>query len=52
MPVYDRYALGIGAQIEGPAIIEEASSTLILPRGTRATVDRSGSLLVDLPALP
>jgi N-methylhydantoinase A len=52
MPVYDRYALGIGAQIEGPAIIEEASSTLILPRGSRATVDRSGSLLVDLPALP
>jgi N-methylhydantoinase A len=48
MPVYDRYSLGIGAEIAGPAIVEEASSTLILPRGGRATVDRSGSLLIDL----
>ncbi len=48
MPVFDRYALGVGAQVAGPAIVEEASSTLILPRGARATVDPSGSLLVDL----
>jgi len=48
MPVFDRYALGVGAQVEGPAIVEEASSTLILPRGACATVDPSGSLLVDL----
>ncbi len=48
MPVYDRYALGVGAGVEGPSIIEEASSTLILPHGSRATVDASGSLLVDL----
>jgi len=50
MPVYDRYALGRGARVAGPAIVEEASSTLILPRGSSATVHPSGSLVVDLPA--
>jgi N-methylhydantoinase A len=50
MPVFDRYALGVGAQVEGPAIVEEASSTLILPRGSVASVKPSGSLVVELPA--
>ena len=50
MPVYDRYLLGRGARVEGPAIVEEASSTLILPRGSVATVHTSGSLVVDLPS--
>jgi len=48
MPVYDRYALPVGARIKGPAIIEEASSTLIVPPRARAHVDRAGNLLVDL----
>jgi N-methylhydantoinase A len=48
MPVYDRYALGVGARVEGPAIVEEASSTLILPRASVATVKPSGSLVVEL----
>jgi N-methylhydantoinase A len=48
MPVYERAALGRGARIVGPAIIEEASSTLVLPRDATATVHASGSLLVEL----
>ena len=48
MPVYDRYALPVGAGIKGPAIIEEASATMIVPPGARARVDRAGNLLVDL----
>ena len=36
MPVYDRYALPVGAGIKGPAIIEEASATMIVPPGARA----------------
>ena len=48
MPVYDRYALPVGAAVKGPAIIEEASSTMIVPPGARARVDRAGNLLVDL----
>ena len=48
MPVYDRYALPIGAGIRGPAIIEEASATMIVPPNARAVVDRGGNLVVDL----
>ncbi|MGZ5224521.1 MAG: hydantoinase/oxoprolinase family protein, partial [Burkholderiales bacterium] len=48
MPVYDRYALAVGAGIKGPAIIEEASTTLIVPPKAVATVDRSGNLSVAL----
>ena len=50
LPVYDRLALGIGAALAGPAIIEEASSTLIVPPDAHATVDPSGNLIVDLAA--
>jgi N-methylhydantoinase A len=43
-PVYDRYALAVGSGIKGAAIIEEASTTLIVPPTALATVDRSGNL--------
>lgn len=48
VPVYDRYALPAGARIKGPAIIEEASTTLLVPPRARAHADRSGNLIVDL----
>jgi N-methylhydantoinase A len=48
VPVYDRYALPSGAGIKGPAIIEEASTTMIVPPQARAHVDRAGNLIVDL----
>jgi N-methylhydantoinase A len=48
MPVYDRYLLPVGGAIKGPAIIEEASATMIVPPGARVRVDRAGNLLVDL----
>ena len=48
MPVYDRYLLPVGGNIPGPAIIEEASATMVVPPGARARVDRAGNLLVDL----
>jgi len=48
-PVYDRNALAIGAVVAGPAVVEEGSSTLIVPPKARAHVDRSGNILVDLP---
>ena len=47
-PVYDRGRLGIGSQIVGPAIIEEASSTLLIPPGATASVDAAGNILVEL----
>jgi len=48
MPVYDRYSLRVGATVSGPAIIQEASSTMIMPPKARARVDRSGNLIVEL----
>jgi N-methylhydantoinase A len=48
-PVYDRRRLGPGTAFDGPAIVEEASSTLIVPPGARARIDPAGNLIVDLP---
>ncbi len=48
VPVYERDALSIGQVVAGPAVIQEASSTLVLPAGARAKVDSSGSVTVDL----
>lgn len=44
-PVYERQELGAGQELEGPAIVEEAGSTTVLPPGVGATVDEWGSLL-------
>jgi N-methylhydantoinase A len=47
-PVYDRYKLAVGAEICGPAIVEERESTLVIgPRG-KARVDNLLSLIVEL----
>ncbi len=41
-------ALAVGETIHGPAIIEEATTTLILPPGSRATLSAADSFLVEL----
>ena len=48
VPVYRRERLAVGAEIAGPAVVQEASSTLVLPAGSRSVVDASGSLIVQL----
>ncbi|VTU25617.1 Acetophenone carboxylase gamma subunit [Variovorax sp. PBL-H6] len=48
-PVYDRYRLGIDTDLQGPAIVEERESTVVVPEGARVTVDRYRNLIVDLP---
>jgi len=47
-PVYDRYALRVGAEIEGPAIIEEREATTIIGPGDRLTVDATGTLRIRI----
>ncbi|MBI3456411.1 MAG: hydantoinase/oxoprolinase family protein [Candidatus Rokubacteria bacterium] len=47
-PVYDRAALGAGVSLRGPAILEERESTLVVPRGARLAIDRSGNVVVTL----
>lgn len=48
-PVYDRKQLGAGHEIVGPAIVEQADTTLIIHPGQRATLRADRSILVDIP---
>ncbi|WP_077000650.1 hydantoinase/oxoprolinase family protein [Variovorax sp. KK3] len=48
VPVYSRERLAAGETIQGPALVQEASSTLVLPADSQARVDSSGSLIIDL----
>lgn len=47
-PVYSRKALGPGADIPGPAIIEEEHSTAIVGPGGRVTTDRFLNLVITV----
>ncbi|MDB5874467.1 MAG: hypothetical protein JWQ07_3909 [Ramlibacter sp.] len=46
--VYDRYALKSGAEIEGPALIEEAESTCVVAPGDRVMVDPQLNLIITI----
>ena len=45
-PVYDRYRLRAGDEVEGPAIVEEVDSTAVIHPGYRSVVDEYGNLFV------
>lgn len=47
-PVFRRSALRTGQRVEGPAIIEEAESTTVLPPGTTAALSDAGNLVIDI----
>ena len=44
--VFDRAALGRGARLEGPAIVEQPDTTVLVPGGHVGEVDRFGNLLL------
>ena len=44
--VFDRVALGRGARLVGPAIVEQPDTTVLLPAGHVGEVDRFGNLLL------
>jgi N-methylhydantoinase A len=46
--VYDRYALEPDATLRGPAVVEEAESTVVLGTGAAGKVARNGNLVVSL----
>jgi N-methylhydantoinase A len=48
VPVYDRYALSTGAEIEGPAIVEERESTLVMNGPGKARIDEFGNIIVQV----
>ncbi len=45
-PIFDRYQLGSGDEITGPAIIEEVDSTTVIHPDYRAVVDEFGNLFL------
>jgi N-methylhydantoinase A/oxoprolinase/acetone carboxylase beta subunit len=44
--VVDRSTLGRDAELDGPAIVREQTTTTYVDRGFRATVHSSGALLI------
>jgi N-methylhydantoinase A len=46
-PVYDRYALRPGATLEGPAIVEERESTVVVGPDVRLTVDAQRNIIAE-----
>jgi N-methylhydantoinase A len=46
--VYDRFKLFPGAEMEGPAIIEEKESTIVVGEDAQARVDEYGFVWIDL----
>ena len=47
-PVWDRYALAPGMRVDGPALIEERESTVVVGSGDRVTVDARLNLVAEL----
>ena len=49
-PVFERGDLGSDAAVEGPALIEESGTVIVLYPGYRATMDAIGNLRIEVPA--
>jgi len=49
-PVYDGEMLGAGHRIEGPAIVEERFTTLVVYPGQVAELDRHGNYAIEVSA--
>lgn len=45
--VYERDSLRLDSRVSGPCLIEERTSTTVIPPGWTARVDRAGSLIVE-----
>ncbi|HSV68682.1 MAG TPA: hydantoinase/oxoprolinase family protein [Methylibium sp.] len=45
-PAYDYVRLRAGHVIDGPAVIQVPTTTVVLPRGMRGTIDRLGNLSI------
>ena len=45
--IYDREKMSPGMEVEGPAIIEEISSSTVIYPGMKASVDKFGDILIE-----
>jgi N-methylhydantoinase A len=48
-PVYDRDRLAHGNRFDGPAIVEQMDSTIVVHPGQAAQVDRFGNVIIEIP---
>ena len=49
-PIYEWAALAAGQRLAGPAVVESAFTTVVVPAGTTASVDRFGNLVLAIGA--
>ena len=49
VPVYDRYGLEYGAKLNGPLILQEPESTVVVARAASVTVLDDGTVSIELP---
>ena len=47
--VYDRYALKPGAKLEGPMILQEPESTIVIARPATVTILDNATVSIELP---
>jgi N-methylhydantoinase A len=47
--ILDREGLEPGAALQGPAIVESADTTIVVPPGCATSVDAAGSLIIQVP---
>lgn len=50
-PVYARDALGVGARIAGPCIVEQDDATTFMDPGSAACVDPLGNLIIEVGSI-
>jgi N-methylhydantoinase A/oxoprolinase/acetone carboxylase beta subunit len=49
--VYNRTLLSVGQRLDGPAIIEDADSTLVVGPGAIVAIASTGNIVVTMPKL-
>jgi N-methylhydantoinase A len=47
-PIYDEQSLSFGHEFEGPAVIESATTTIVVPPKTRLVVDEYGNYIITI----
>lgn len=48
--IYNGALLGVGAEVQGPAVIEYPDTTVVVPHDCTAKIDPTGSVVIDLHA--
>jgi len=46
--VFDRHRLPVGAELDGPVVVEETNATTVVPPEDTMAVDEHGNLVIDL----